>query len=116
MSGWLLEEDLWDMTESDTKQAMVKELSKLLSPEEHSVPELAARNAQDGQGGLCGLAALYHSLTDTLVSPSSLVTMGYPDLRGTMASTLGLTTKLLSKVDDKQLVKDYTKRMFYLIH
>ena len=104
------------MTESDTKQAMVKELSKLLSPEEHSVPELAARNAQDGQGGLCGLAALYPSLTDTLVSPSSLVTMGYPDLRGTMASTLGLTTKLLLKVDDKQLVKDYTKRMFYLIH
>ena len=102
------------MSESDMKQAMVNELSRRLSPEEHPVPELAARDAQGDQGGLCGLAALYLSLADTLLSPSSLATMGYPDLRDTMATTLGLTSKLLSQLEDKQLVVDYTKRMLYL--
>jgi hypothetical protein len=109
---WATQEDLAALGKAETKQALVAALHKELNSEEHTVEELEGRKVQGGMGGLCGLAALHLALRDTLLSPSQLTALGYVDLREAMGAALGLATKKRKKLDDKALIKKFTKCMF----
>ena len=59
----------------------------------------------DKKGGLCGLAALYWALTDTLYTTSKVATMGYLDMRKAMQGVMGESIK----DGDEVLLETYHK-------
>ena len=65
----------------------------MLDPEQHGLADISARPAMDKKGGLCGLAALYWALTDTLYTTSKVATMGYLDMRKAMQGVMGESIK-----------------------
>ena len=61
----------------------------------------------DKKGGLCGLAALYWALTDTLYTTSKVATMGYLDMRKAMQEVLEKEAEDLDVATDEQLLELY---------
>ena len=64
-------------------------LNKVLDEEEHSLPELQSRDTTAASGGLCGLAATYQALHDTLLTPSQLKKMNHISMKETILAELG---------------------------
>jgi hypothetical protein len=69
---WASSEEVAFKSEADQKDLLVKGLNGALNPEYHSMPDLSQRSLTGKQGSLCGLAALYSSLADTLLTKAQL--------------------------------------------
>ena len=106
MNKWASSSQLPEMSESDRKSLLVKSLSLHLDPGTHSVPELGQRPvvSDEGLGGLCGLAALYHALGSTIASKSELRTFSYDSMRSLIAEEMSLSTKASREMSDADLL------------
>ena len=58
---------------------------------------------------MCGLAALYHALENTILTPSALETFGYDDMKTAIADEIGLDNP--SPVKDEDLLYYYYEGM-----
>ena len=70
--NWATSEEVVVKSEADQKDLLVEGLSSALNPEYHSMPDLSQRSLTGEQGSLCGLAALYSSLVNTLLTKAQL--------------------------------------------
>ena len=70
--NWATSEEVAVKSEADQKDLLVECLSSALNPEYHFMPDLSERSLTGKQGSLCGLAALYSSLADTLLTKAQL--------------------------------------------
>ena len=63
------------------------------------------RKVSDTKGGLCGLAALYQALENTILTTSALGEMSYDAMRGRVAEELGLESQDSKSLSDEELLE-----------
>ena len=115
VNGWVDQEEPQDVG-VDARSLLVEALHSSLDLEQHSKEDLTSREDVEGKGGLCGLAALYWALTDTIYTTSQVATMGYMDMRKTMQGVLEGEAEGLNVATDKQLLELYESCKFsYLL-
>ena len=114
-----------DMGETDLKAALIENLNKHLDDEIHSVPELSyrfllpvsifiilliSRKVSDNKGGLCGIAAMYQALENTIVTTSALEKLTYDTMKEIVGDELGLENSKPEK--DFDILKQYYKCVY----
>ena len=107
LNGWATEEDLATLGDTEKKSRMVETLHLLLNPEIHSQPDLGKREIASDQGGLCGLASLYHALASTIATSSMLRQLDYDTMRELMASEIGIKRSKLPEYVDSALLSQF---------
>ena len=108
----------------DLKAALIENLNNHLDGSVHSVPELSyrypeqtkggatrytplcCREVSGKQGGLCGVAAIYQALEDTILTTSALARMDYDGMRELIQEELNLEKSTLA---DMELLDQYHK-------
>lgn len=113
MNEWFTADFTEPLDPSDAKTELIGQLYKVLNKTSHSLPDLSLRKAQSPNNGLCGLAALYKALYDTILTKAALKQMGYIDMRTKISEEIskmenGLDANLLL-LDDTELLKRYFK-------
>ena len=63
------------------------------------------------KGGLCGLAALYQAVENTIMTPSGMTWQDYDTLRTAIAMEMGLSS--YSKMPDSELLQLYYNCRFH---
>ena len=109
------------MGEIDLKAALIENLNKHIDGSTHSVPELSYRSGHlsedhqvalgyrkqsDQQGGLCGMAAIYQALENTILTQSALARLDYRTMREIIEEELRLEN---SNLADTELLYEYHK-------
>ena len=92
LNKWANATELESLGENDKKKRLVASLSLRLDPSVHSQQELNQRPliGSEGEGGLCGLAALQHALGHTITSRSQLRTLSYETMRERITQEMGI--------------------------
>ena len=106
VNGWVGQEEPEEVG-VDARSLLVEALHSFLDPDKHSKEDLSSREDVEWKGGLCGLAALYWALTDTLYTTSKVATMGYLDMRKAMQEVLEKEAEDLDVATDEQLLELY---------
>ena len=70
--NWATSEEVAVMSEANQKDLLVEGLRGALNPEYHSKSDLSQRSLTGKQGSMFGLAALYSSLANTLLTKAQL--------------------------------------------
>ena len=81
---WAKYEDVLDMSDLDKRSLLAISLNQVLDEVEHSLPELQSRETTASSGGLCGMAAVYQALHDTLLTSSQLKHMNHITMKETI--------------------------------
>ena len=109
-TDWADTEEVASLADVDKKSLLVSSLSRALSPSGHSLAELSQRPVEGEQGGLCGLAALYQALADTLLSPGQLAMMDYTGMRKYVGQVmLGYPQAFSNRNQQKHLIPSNVK-------
>ena len=109
---WSEEGDIADMKTFAKKSELMLQLNRRLKGSHHTFGELAGRPHSAPQGGLCGLAAVYQSLQDTILTPSQLEHFTYEDMKMELATEMKLNPsqlETLPDVTDVKVLGDYYK-------
>ena len=114
VNRWVDQEELQEPG-MDARSLLVEALHTSLDPEQHSKEDLTSREELEVKGGLCGLAALYWALTDTLYTTSQVATMGYMDMRETMQGAMEGDSKRLVVTTDEHLLELYESCRFSIL-
>ena len=61
----------------------------------------------DNKGGLCGLAALYQALENTILTRSALRMMSYDAMRERVAEELGLQSQDFTSFSDEEILEQF---------
>ena len=109
LNGWATEEELATLGNTEKKSRMVETLHLLLNPEIHSQPDLGKRELASDQGGLCGLASLYHALVNTIATSSMLRKLDYDTMRDLMASEINIKRSKVPEYVDSALLYEFHK-------
>ena len=104
---WAKYEDIADITDIDKQLILITALNKALDPEEHSLQELQYREISKSSGGLCGMAAMYQALHDTLLTQSQLSKMGHRGMKEEILKELSMDPNLAKKEDDFTVLRWY---------
>ena len=107
LNGWTTKDDLATSGDTEKKSRMVETLNLILNPEIHSLPDLGKRAIASDQGGLCGLAALYHALVSTIATSSMLRQLDYDAMRELMASEINIKRSKLPEFVDSALLSQF---------
>ena len=73
----------------------------------HSLPDLGKREMVSDQGGLCGLAILYHALVSTIATSSMLRKLDYDTMRELMASEINVKRSKIPEYIDSALLAEF---------
>ena len=65
---WMSEDELQPLGSTDKKNVLIEKLNQYLDNTFHTFTELGARPNSDKKGGLCGIAALYQALENTVLT------------------------------------------------
>ena len=118
---WLSQHQVDNLGEIDLKAALIENLNKHIDGSTHSVPELSYRSGHlsedhqvalgyrkqsDQQGGLCGMAAIYQALENTILTQSALARLDYRTMREIIEEELRLEN---SNLADTELLYEYHK-------
>ena len=107
LNEWATEEELAALGDTEKKSKMVESLHLLLNPEIHSLPDLGKREMVSDQGGLCGLAVLYHALVSTIATSSMLRKLDYDTMRELMASEINVKRSKIPEYIDSALLIEF---------
>lgn len=107
LNGWATEEELATLGDTEKKSRMVETLHLLLNPQIHTQPDLGKREMTSEQGGLCGLASLYHALVSTIATSSMLRQLDYDTMRELMASEINIKRNKISEYVDSALLSEF---------
>ena len=87
-TSWAQPHQLAATSPADQKDLLAARLAKVLSPESHSLSDLAQRPTAGDQGSLCGLAALYQALEHSLLTTAQLRTYDHATMREAIVTAL----------------------------
>ena len=86
------------------KMLLVEKINQNLNSSMHNQVDLSLREISSSQGGLCGLAAIYQALKDTLLTKSQLRAMGYEELVEVMAEEMRMDLDDARKKSDAEML------------
>ena len=107
LNGWATEEEVAGFGDTEKKSRAVESLHLFLNPDIHSLPDLGKREMVSDQGGLCGLAALYHALVNTIATASMLRQLDYDTMRELIASEINIKRGDLPGYIDSALLSEF---------
>ena len=85
---WAEEEEILAMDPSAMKELVMLQLNKRLDGKHHNFVELGKRPESGPTEGLCGMAALYQALFDTILTPSQLTELTNVKMREALAAEM----------------------------
>ena len=97
---WAKYEDIAGLADIDKQAILTIALNNALDPEEHSLQELQYREIFKSSGGLCGMAAMYQALHDTLLTKSQLRKMNQRQMKEAILEELSMDINLAKIEDD----------------
>ena len=101
---WATTDELLTMEEETKKSLLTEKLNLKLNDTVHTLVDLSLRPIAADQGGLCGLAAVYHALGATLLTKSQLRAMAYEQLMEIIAEELELDLGDSRKKSDAEML------------
>ena len=107
LNHWATDEELLSYEVADKKNTLMNSLNKVLNAEVHSFIDLSLRDVAGDKGSLCGLAALYQALVNTILSKSQLKGYSFDDMKAAMATEMENDPKGVKKIKDTELLKDF---------
>ncbi len=114
MNEWFTADFIESLDPSDAKTELIGQLYNVLNKTSHSIPDLSLRKVQSPNNGLCGLAALYKALYDTILTKAALKQMGYMDMRSKISEEISnMENELYANLlllGDTELLKRYFKK------
>ena len=100
-----------DLIDADKKNILMTNLNRWFDGEIHTLIDLSIRDVSSDKGSLCGMAAVYQALENTVFTKSELKEMTYDDGRVKIAEEMGQDPKKAKKMTDAQILTDYHKCM-----
>ena len=85
----------------------MEKLNRNLNSSVHTQVDLSLREVSSEQGGLCGLAAIYQALDNTLLTKSQLRVMGYEELVEVMAEEMRMDMDDARKKSDAEMLMHF---------
>ena len=107
LNQWASDEELSEYEEADKKNALMNNLNKMLDPDIHTFIDLSMRDVSGGTGSLCGLAAMYQALLNTILTKSQLKKYSYDAMKAKMAEEMLKDPKSIRKTKDSDLLNDF---------
>ena len=108
---WAKYEDIAEMADLDKRSLLAIALNQALDEEEHSLPELQSREITASSGGLCGMAAMYQALHDTLLTQSQLKKMNHIQMKEAILTELEKDLVLAKTELDLKVLQWYYERI-----
>ena len=108
---WAKYEDVLDMSDLDKRSLLAISLNQVLDEVEHSLPELQSRETTASSGGLCGMAAVYQALHDTLLTSSQLKHMNHITMKEAILSELKMDLVLAKTALDLKVLRWYFEKV-----
>ena len=108
---WAKFVDIADMSDLDKRSLLAISLNQVLDEEEHSLPELQSRETTASSGGLCGMAATYQALHDTLLTPSQLKQMNHITMKEAILTELEMDLVLAKTALDLKVLRWYFEKI-----
>ena len=99
------------MSDLDKRSLLAISLNSVLDEEEHSLPELQSRDTTASSGGLCGIAATFQALHDTLLTPSQLKKMSHISMKEAILEELGMDLVLAKTELDLKVLKWFFEKI-----
>jgi hypothetical protein len=104
---WVTAAILTTMDADGKKGKVVEMLGLQLSTKKHTIMDLSGRAVALPQGGLCGLAALYQAMIDTVMTKSQLREAGYDDIREKITKEMLMSRSATKSWSDADLLMHY---------
>ena len=114
LNQWAGDEELNEYEDADKKNELMNNLNKMLDPEIHTFIDLSMRDVSGGSGTLCGLAAMYQALLNTILTKSQLKKYSYDGMKAKIAEEMQKDPKSIRKTKYSDLLKDFFICMFTL--
>ena len=111
INRWAKSSDITYMSDLDKRSLLAISLNQVLDEEEHSLPELQSRETTASSGGLCGIAATYQALHDTLLTPSQLKKMNHISMKEAILTELGMDLILAKTEIDLKVLKWFFEKI-----
>ena len=108
---WAKYEDIAAMADLDKRSLLAIALNQALDEEEHSLPDLQSRGITASSGGLCGMAAMYQALHDTLLTQSQLKKMNHIQMKEAILTELKKDLVLAKTELDLKVLQWYYERI-----
>lgn len=111
-NDWIAPDAIKDLQKADAKFILINKLNSLLDSSIHTIPDLSLREVNSDYDGLCGLAATYKALYDTILTESELKTMNYDSMRSVILEELNVFDESLEDLihqSDFELLRNYHK-------
>ena len=108
---WAKHEDILDLADIDKQSLLSIALNQALDPEEHSLQELQTREIFSASGGLCGMAAMYQALHDTLLTQSQLRKMNQRQMKEAILTELNMDLMLAKTEEDGTVLTWYHEKI-----
>jgi hypothetical protein len=106
---WASEEDLKELIDAEKKNILMTNLNRWFDGEIHTLIDLSIRDVSADKGSLCGMAAIYQALENTVLTKSELKKLTYDDGRVRIAEEMKQDPKKAKKMTDVQILTDYHK-------
>ena len=108
---WAKKSEIFEISDLDKRSLLAISLNSVLDDEEHSLPELQSRDTTAASGGLCGIAATYQALHDTLLTPSQLKKMSHISMKEAILEELGMDLVLAKTELDLKVLKWFFEKI-----
>ena len=108
---WANEEELKLLADADKKNMLVTNLNRWFNGEVHTLIDLSIRDAIAAKGSLCGMAAVYQAVENTILTKSEVKKLSYDECRFKMSEEMGEDPKAAKKLTDLEVLTAYHKCM-----
>lgn len=107
MNEWAVPEELKGVDAFEIRSILTVKLNQKLDRNEHTLPELSARDISGPTGGLCGMAFLYKALHDTVLTESQLISHSYESMKIVMLKEMNVDEKKATTETDFNILRMY---------
>ena len=89
------------------KTLLIEKLNQKLNSSVHNHIDLNLREISSEQGSLCGMAAIYQALGDTLLTRSQLRALSYEDLVEVMVDEMRMDADVARRKSDAEMLMHF---------
>ena len=108
-NSWVSDEELEGLIDADKKNMLMTNLNKWYDGEVHTLVDLSMREVSGDKGSLCGMAAVYQALENTILTKSELKKLSYDDAKAAIAKEIEMDSKEAKKIKDAAILAAYFK-------
>ena len=97
------------MADADKKNILMTNLNRFFNGEVHTLIDLSIRDISSEKGSLCGMAAVYQALENTILTKSELKKLTYDEGKARIGEEMKKDPIQAKKLADVQILTEYHK-------